>query len=140
MQTCSLELRENSQLMSAERAYGGKDSELTEDAHDIATFANLLLERVVPLLEQSLLLVEDRDGAVMQDVGDALQLLDVVQRRPLDDPAPEGRRPKFTHVREQYTDDDRSDQLGAALEFQIVSKAVWDPIRSQKQKIPTRTP
>ena len=33
----------------------------TGDAHDIAAFANLVLQRIIPFRERSLLLVEDED-------------------------------------------------------------------------------
>lgn len=88
--------------------------ELTEDAHDVAALANLVLECVIPLHEQGLLFIEDLHGAVVHDVRDASQGLDVVHRRPLDDPPPERRRPKLAYMREQYPEDYRPDQLRAA--------------------------
>ena len=92
---------------------------LTQDAHDVAALPNLVSERIVPLLEQSLLLAEDLHGAAVHDVRDPLQRLDVLHRGPLGDPPPEGRRPELARVRKQHAEDDRSGYLWAAYQRRI---------------------
>ena len=50
----------------------------TEDAHDIAAFANLVLQRIIPFRERSLLLVEDEARALVHNVRDVPETLNAL--------------------------------------------------------------
>ena len=77
---------------------------LTENAHDVTTFTDLVLARVVALLKRRLLLVVYEHGARVHRVGNFFQALHVLARNPLDHPSSEARSTYLHYMGQQQAD------------------------------------
>ena len=74
---------------------------LTQNAHDVLSFPDLVHDGLVALLQRTLLLFEDLDRAAVHDVDYRLELLDTLVREELDSFAPDPWASPFRDIWQQ---------------------------------------
>ena len=74
---------------------------LTQNAHYVLSFPDLVHDGLVALLQRTLLLFEDLDRAAMHDVDYRLELLDTLVREELDSFAPDPWASPFRDIWQQ---------------------------------------